>query len=322
MKTEEKILEILYKKSSYTSGKEIAASLGISRNSVWKAINKLKSSGYDISSSVNGYLMEKNIFDEYSIKKELKREHKLYLYKEESSSNTVAKKLCLSGEPEGSVVIVESQTNGRGRMGRSFLSSSENGLYMSIILRPQIPSDKCVNITVAGAVAVAQAIEELSEIVCQIKWVNDIYIKEKKCCGILTEAAINFESGMLDYAIIGIGVNLCPPKGGFDKEIEEIACGVYENEYPQGFKSKLCAAIVNNFFDHYELLTEKKYIKEYKDRSNIIGKDVDVYVGERVISGIAVDIDDNASLVVKDALGTLHIFNSGEARVRKQGKSL
>ncbi len=318
MGTKEKVLSTLYAKGCPVSGEQIAIALGVSRNSVWKAINALKADGYEISATSKGYCIESlKEFDEYAVKRYLKREHALHLYKEVSSSNTVAKELCQAGEKHGSVVIVESQTAGRGRMGRRFLSSSKNGLYMSIILRPQISADKCVNITAAAAVAVAQAIEKTSNVKTGIKWVNDIYVGDKKCAGILTEASIDFESGGVQYAVVGIGVNLCPPKGGFDKEIEEIACGVYENECPKGYKARLCGEIINNLFDQFERLEKRSYMAEYKAKSIIIGKSVDVYVGDSVVYGVVTDIDENANLIVTDKQGLTHTFNSGEARVRK-----
>ncbi len=322
MDTANKILNMLYKSGTFVSGEEMASALGLCRNSVWKAVNSLKRNGYDIVSSGNGYfLKDKSTFDEHNVGMHLKRSHEVYIYKKEDSSNNVAKRLCKEGAKEGTVVIVESQTAGRGRMGRSFLSDSENGLYMSVVLRPHISADKCVSITVAAAVAVAEAIEVLSQRECHIKWVNDIYIGDKKCCGILTEASVDFESGGLQYAILGIGVNLCPPVGGFDSAITEIACGIYEREYPCGFKSRLCAEIVNRFFDYYEHLEEKKYIDAYRQKSNIIGRKVDVYVGDRIISGVAMDVDENANLIVRDEDGKSHSFNSGEARVRKAEKN-
>jgi len=318
MKTKEKVLNVLHESEGPVSGEQIALELRVSRNSVWKAINSLRSQGYKISASPVGYsLCEMKEFDEYAIKRHLKGEHTLHIYKEESSSSTVAKRLCQEGEGHGAVVIVESQTAGRGRMGRSFLSSSENGLYMSIILRPKISADKCVNITAATAVAVSQAIEETSGVKTGIKWVNDIYVGDKKCAGILTEASIDIENGGVQYVVVGIGVNLCPPKGGFDKEIEEIACGVYEKEYPKGYKARLCAEIINNVFEMLENLEKRAYLAEYKAKSIIIGKDVDVYVGDRVVCGIATDIDENANLIVTDSQGLTYTFNSGEARVRK-----
>lgn len=317
METKKRVLEIL-SDGKNVSGSQIAKELGITRNSVWKAVNGLRAQGYRVDSLPTGYLLvaDENAFDEINISKSLKRKHKLYIYKKETSSNTVAKALCQRGEEEGTVVVVESQTEGRGRMGRSFLSSSENGLYMSIILRPKIQAEKCVNITVACAVAVAKAIEERSDVQCGIKWVNDIYIGNKKCCGILTEASLSLETGGLDYAVVGIGVNLCPPKGGFDKEIEDIACGIYENSYPCGFKAKLCASIINSFFDIYEEFDSREFIKEYKEKSIIIGKTVDVHVGDKTVCGVVTDIDENANLVVTDEKGKKHVFNSGEARVK------
>lgn len=318
MGTKEKVLNVLTDKGGPVSGEQIALVLGVSRNSVWKAINALKADGYEISATSKGYSLESaKEFDEYAVKRYLKREHTLHLYKEESSSNTVAKRLCQLGEQHGSVVIVESQTAGRGRMGRSFLSSSKNGLYMSVVLRPKISADRCVGITAAAAVAVALAIEKTSGVKTGIKWVNDIYVGDRKCAGILTEASIDFESGGVQYAIVGIGVNLCPPNGGFDKEIEEIACGVYEKECPYGYKAKLCAEIINNLFDLFERLDERTYMLEYKAKSIIIGKAVDVYIGDKLVCGIATDIDENANLVVTDSQGHIHSFNSGEARVRK-----
>ena len=328
MNTKESVLKILYNSSEAVSGEAIAKELGISRNSVWKAVNQLKKDGYTIHSVPNkGYLLiQEDILDECSIQKYLNKKARLYIYKKESSSNTVAKELCQRGEGEGSVVIVESQTNGRGRMGRSFISDGKNGLYMSIILRPKIQADKCVNITVMTAVSVLEAVEEVTGVPCQIKWINDIYINDKKCCGILTEASTDLESGSLHYAIVGIGINLCQPKGGFPQEIKDIACGIYEGEeYPKGTKAKLCAKIIDVFFKYYEEYNgneENNYIKKYKEKSNILGKSVDVYVGGSVVSGTAIDIDNSASLIVKDTQGKIHSFNSGEARVRAQGAKL
>ncbi len=318
MKTQEKVLNILYGKVGFVSGEQIALQIGVSRNSVWKAVNQLREKGYVITSGGGGYMLEnRDIFDKHTIARHLKREHEICIYKKEGSSNSIAKNMASDGAPEGTVVIVESQTQGRGRLGRSFLSSSENGLYMSIVLRPLIPVDECLNITVAGAAAVATAIEETSGVSCGIKWVNDIYINDKKCAGILTEASVDFENGRVQYAVIGIGVNLSPPKGGFDKEIEDIACGVYKNEHPSGYKAKLCAQIINNFFNLYERLEKKEYMSLYREKSIIIGKEVDVYVGDKIFCGTVVDVDRNANLMVKCENGEVRTFNSGEARVRK-----
>ena len=150
---------------------------------------------------------------------------------------------------------------------------------------------------------------------------NDIYINGKKCAGILSEAQLNFESGMLDYLVIGMGINITPPQGGFDDEISNIATSIYENNAPCGYKSQLLAEIINTFFDYYQRIDDKSFIDAYRNKSNLIGKAVDVYQGDKVISGVAVDIDNDARLIVK--VGDKIIpFNSGEARVREASKML
>ena len=253
------------------------------------------------------------------IRKYLKYDANIHIFDEISSSNTVAKELALEGAKEGTIVIALTQTNGRGRLGRGFISNCDNGLYMSIILRPDINPDECVSITVMASVAVLEAIEKTANISAQIKWVNDIYINERKICGILTEAKFS-KGDRLDYVICGIGINITPPQNGFNDEIKDIAGAIFANEAPLEYKEKLLAKIIDNFFKHYN--DKKDFMNTYREKSSIIGKDVDVYCGNSIISGIAVDINDNAELVVKKEDGEICVFNSGEARVRKSGEKL
>ena len=238
-----------------------------------------------------------------------------------ASTNDIAKNLAIKGEAHGSLVIAKSQTNGRGRMGRSFISSSENGLYFSFILRPRISADKSLNITVICAVALAKAIEETSGVGAKIKWVNDIYINEKKCAGILTEAQLNPNCTALDFCVVGVGVNVSTPKDGFNEEIKDIATAIYEKSAPCGYKTKLLEAFFKHFFKYYSEIESKEFMLEYKNRSNLIGKDVDVYVGEKITRGTVIDIDVDARLVVQTEDGEKS-FSSGEARVRSAGKRL
>lgn len=320
MNVKEKIINILNKNVGKTvSGEEIAKELGVTRNSVWKAINTLKKEGIDIKSSPNsGYILNSSVdvFTSESINSFLNKKRKILIYDEADSSNRIAKELATNGEDEGTVVIVKSQTSGKGRMGRSFISSSENGLYMTVILRPRILAKDALAITVLGAVAVSQAIEKTSGVDTQIKWVNDIYIGKKKVSGILCEAGFNFESGMLDYAVIGIGVNLLPPSEGFAPEISEIATSIYENNAPCGYKSRLCAEIINTFFEYYDRIYENDYLAKYKEKSNVLGKEIEIDVGGKRTTGIAVDIDESANLVIKTGEG-LKTFNSGDARIKR-----
>ncbi|MBQ4585362.1 MAG: biotin--[Clostridia bacterium] len=320
MKTKEKILEILNDNcGNCISGEEIARKLSITRNAVWKGINSLKKDGYDIESVANsGYVLNSNVelFSENTINKHLKTKRKIIIYEEIPSTNIEAKTLAQNGACEGDVVIAKSQSAGKGRMGRSFISNSENGLYMSIILKPHISLDKSVYITVLGAVAVLEAIEETSGKSCHIKWVNDIYINERKVSGILTEASIDFETSCLQYAILGIGINITPPENGFHKDIENIATSIYSSkECPKDYKSILCAKIIDKFFDGYKDLEKKKFIEKYRQKSMLIGKEIEVQVGNEITKGTAIDVDENAHLVVKTKDG-IRTFNSGEARAR------
>lgn len=250
----------------------------------------------------------------------LKHNIEIKAYDTVSSTNIVAKELAQNGAEEFTVVTAKSQTNGKGRLGRSFISNSENGLYMSMILRPNPSDDSCVHITALSAVAVLEAIKETSNISPSIKWINDIYINEKKVCGILAEAS--FDNSKLNHVIVGIGVNILPPKNGFDDSIKDIATSIYENESPSSYKELLCAKIIDKLIFYYQNIESKSYMRVYKENSNIIGKSVDVYRGNDIIKGIAIDINEKAELVVKTEKGDICVFNSGEARVRKQGDTL
>ena len=320
MTVKDKVLEMFETNiGENISGEEMAKKIGVSRNAVWKAVCRLREDGYHIlSSTKNGYvfLTDNDNFSAGSIRALTATECDIVMLDETASTNTVAKELAHGGANEATVIIAKKQSGGRGRMGRSFLSDSENGLYMTIILRPGISVAESTCITVIGAVATAEAIEQTSGKECKIKWVNDIFINDKKVCGILTEASADFESGSLDYAVIGIGVNIAPPKNGFPSEIKNIAGSVF-CDVPNGYKAKLAAKIIDNFFGYYFNINNKSYIKTYRKKSNIIGKEVGVYRGTEVIYGTVIDIDNEAAIVVKTDEG-IRKFTSGEARVRSK----
>lgn len=246
----------------------------------------------------------------------LKSKAEVIVYNELSSSNTEAKRLAKAGASEFTSVIALTQTSGKGRLGRSFISNSENGLYMSMILYPTLSPNKCVDITAMAAVAVLESIKSTAGVDAQIKWVNDVYVDDRKICGILTESSINSEG--FDYVICGIGVNITPPAGGFDDSIKDIAGAIFLKESPKCYKELLCASIIDNLIKYYADIENKTYIKIYRESSNIIGKNVDVYIGNEIIGGRVVDINDMAELVVKKENGEICVFNSGEARVRKR----
>ncbi len=252
--------------------------------------------------------------------KHLKNNVNILIYDTLPSSNITAKELAKDGYDEFTTVIAKSQNNGRGRLGRSFISNTENGLYMSVIFKPNLSPNQCVDITALASVAVLEAIEETSDTHPTIKWVNDIYINDKKVCGILTESS--FDNCKLSYVVVGIGINITPPENGFDDAIKDIATSIYANEAPQGYKELLCAKIIDKLIDYYSTIEEKSYMRVYREKSNIIGENVDVYRGNEIVNGIAIDINENAELIVKKENGEICVFNSGEARVRRSGACL
>ena len=202
------------------------------------------------------------------------------------STNTFLKKQ-VNCKEEGALVIAREQTAGRGRLGRTFVSQ-KNGLYMSLLLKPDF-SD-ILKITTMAAVAVSRATDKHKE--SKIKWVNDIYVDDKKVSGILTEGV--FEGGQLKGAILGIGVNLIKPEKGMDESIKDIADYIFEKD--TGVADQFVADIINNFFDIYK---SKEYVQEYQNKSYLTGKSVFFEKDNRTYSGIVTGIDGNCGLIVE-----------------------
>ena len=214
------------------------------------------------------------------------------------------------------LIIARSQSGGRGRLGRSFFSPN-GGLYMSLLLYPQSDITDVSLITSAAAVAVSRAIECVADVKCEIEWVNDIYIEGKKVCGILTEGQMRSD-GMLDYAILGIGVNLLPPTCGFPEDIASRAGSLFD-ELPTDTDNILAATIVNEFMLLYRSGLDKElFLDEYRSRSCLIGREIDVMriVGGEMKSAVAVGIDDNCRLVVRYDDGTTEALESGDVTIR------
>lgn len=230
------------------------------------------------------------------------------------STNVVARNFANDGAMQGTVVIAKRQTAGKGRLGRSFLSK-KGGVYFSVILRPKISPENTLFITIAAAVAVCRAIESVSDKKCEIKWVNDIYIDGKKVCGILTEGKIN-PDGTLNYAILGVGINLFLPKGGFPDELS-IAGAVFNKGFRQSrTKADVISKFINTFFEFYENLEQKQkeFIGEYRERSLLIGKRIAYTQNGETMTATVVEIDQNARLVVKKGEETVFL-TTGEVQI-------
>lgn len=318
---DEVLKELENNKGDYISGGQLADNLGVSRNSVWKAIKALEKTGYEINAIPNkGYcLAEKNdILSSYSIKQHLKNPHlDISVFSSVTSTNTILKEMAEQGAKEGTVIIAEEQTAGRGRTGKQFYSPKGTGIYISILLRPDIPAEESLFLTTSAAVATARAIEDVSDKRALIKWVNDIYLEDKKTCGILTEGAFNVETGKLDYAIVGIGINVCIPDGGFPDNIKDIATAIFDKQTDSiNKRSILIANLLDYFMEYYKDFKSKSYVKEYIERSMIIGKTITVIEGSKTSVAKAIDIDKNCRLKVQFEDGTTKWLSSGEVSTK------
>ena len=322
MSVKEELLPLLQDcGKNYLSGEDAARLLGVSRNAVWKAVSSLKNDGYNIEAVTNrGYRLVDNgdVLSPAEIENnltELKGKLCIEVKETVTSTNALLKEKAALGAKEGTVLIALKQTAGRGRFKRSFFSPIDSGIYMSILLRPSIPAENAVLITTAAAVAVAEAAENLSGRKTGIKWVNDVLIEGKKICGILTEASLNIESGTLDYAVIGIGLNVYEPKDGFPDEIRDIAGAIFK-EQSDGLRSKLTAAVLESFFKHYKDISERKYLKAYRERCIVLGKQINVITSSGTSSALALDIDENCHLRVKYPNGKETLLSSGEVSIK------
>jgi BirA family biotin operon repressor/biotin-[acetyl-CoA-carboxylase] ligase len=323
MELKEQVLETLEtNKGRYVSGNELAERYFVSRNAVWKAVKALQDEGHRIAAVTNkGYCLgaDSDILSKASVEKYLRKPgaFRVEVIKRTASTNLVLKERAAKGEPEGLVVAAEEQSGGRGRLGRSFYSPAGTGAYFSILLRPKVTADVATMLTAAAAAAVATAIEAVTGVEAVIKWVNDIYCRGKKVCGILTEGAFDMESGGMEYAVLGIGINVVPPEGGFPEELRSVVGAVFENGVPAPeTRSRLIAEVLNRFYAYYENLPGKPFLDEYKARSFVVGRDVDVIAGDTVRRARALAVDDQCRLMVRFEDGTQGALSSGEVSVR------
>lgn len=260
------------------------------------------------------------LFTEESIRGKLRHSDiPLQVYDTIDSTNTALKRMAPEGAPEGTCLLAKEQTAGRGRLGRSFYSPSGSGLYLSMLLRPQLLPISATHLTCAAAVAVCETIEDLTDRRPVIKWVNDIYVDGKKVCGILTEGALNSADGTLSYAIVGIGINLLAPEGGFPEEIARTAGAL---DVDPGIRSALSAGIIDRLLDLYEGMPEASFLEAYRQRSFLLGQPILVYplaggdIKGEPYPATVLSILPDFSLLVRLEDGTTRAISSGEVSVR------
>lgn len=319
---EEKILAYLGARPGKTvSGAQMAEAFGVSRNAVWKGVKRLQEKGVDIASRERaGYILEevRDILIPDRVKAYLPKDHPFQFHYESApaSTNDIAKQLAEEGAPAGTVVLADSQSAGKGRMGRSFFSPAGTGIYFSLIFRPQEDPALSGLLTVAAAVAVAEAAERASGQAIGIKWVNDCFVGKRKFSGILTEAALSMEDLSLRYAVVGVGVNVTEPEEGFPMEIADSAGALFPAGSPMADRrAKLTANILQGLWRYGQDLAARPFLKEYEKRLNMLHVPLTVYQGKEIFRAKALGIDEKARLIVEDEGGQKHILSGGEIRL-------
>ena len=240
----------------------------------------------------------------------------LYYFDTIDSTNTRAKEMAAQGAPHGTVLIADSQTGGRGRMGRSFHSPAGCGIYLSMLLRPQHPAKDLMHLTCATAVAASDGIQAATGLRPGIKWTNDLVVGKKKLGGILTELSLD-GSGNVDYAVIGIGVNCSQDTKDFPKEIRQIATSL---QLATG-KSIDRAAVIGQLLVALQHMSENlqnsaEILRAYRANCITIGQEISLVRGEEIRHGKALDVDDEGALVVEFCDGVTQSVQSGEVSVR------
>lgn len=323
MTTKEKILELFEKnRDTFFSGETIARKLSLSRAAVWKAVKVLRQEGYAIEAVTNkGYCLSSltDILSAQGIRKYMRpeiRDTQICVVKSASSTNALVREKAHAGAKQGYAVLADEQTEGRGRLGRSFFSPKDTGIYMSLLLRPEnYEAKQAVRMTTMAAAAMCEAVEAVSDEQASIKWVNDIFVRGKKVCGILTEGSFNLENGLLDYAVLGLGINVYPPENGFPAELDKVAGAVFQQKQSD-MKNHLAAEFLNRFYGYYTAPDQKDYVEGYQKRSLVIGRQVTLSSAGGPENALVTGIDDECRLLVRYSDGREGCYASGEISIR------
>lgn len=307
-------------KGKSVSGSRIAEQLGVTRASVNKAVTALRAEGFCIDAVTNrGYMLteESGAVSSAQLEAFLNTStlgQKIYVLDTVDSTNNYAKRLAAEGECEGTLVTAKHQSAGRGRLGREFISQRDAGVYFSLLLRPTMCIDEALLLTSAAAVAVCRAVDALAGVRTEIKWVNDVCLGGKKLCGILTEAASGFESGGIEYVVVGIGINVANVP--LDDTIKSIATSILANTDKTINKNELIACVVNELEKIYRTIGSREFMSEYRERSCVIGRTVNAIRAGVSREVFAEGIDDDGALVVINENGEREHISSGEVSIR------
>ncbi|HFI0054100.1 TPA: bifunctional biotin--[acetyl-CoA-carboxylase] ligase/biotin operon repressor BirA [Streptococcus suis] len=305
MKTYQKIYLLLKEKEDYISGEDLAQELGISRTSIWKAIRQLEAHGLTIEAARNrGYkLAEGDLLLPDLISQELQLP--VHLNADSDSTQLDAKQGIEAGHTSPALYLAPYQNKAKGRFGRPFYASKSGGIYMSLRLSPNVPFLEFKPYTILAAAAVVKALQSLCDLDIQIKWVNDIYLGQKKVAGILTEAISSMENQRVTDVIIGVGINV--HIDDFPKELRQSAGNLFD-DHPPFTRNQLITAIWKAFLE----TDDKELIALYKEKSLVVGQQVSFVENQVEFKGTAIAVTDTGNLVIQLDNGKAKIISSGE----------
>jgi len=325
MTTDAKILSALRENPDGVSGAQFAEQLKISRAAVWARIEELRQLDYGIEAGPHfGYrlvsspdaLHADDLLARLGKTKVIGRD--IRVFEQTTSTNDVIEKLARDGVKEGVVVFAESQTKGRGRLGRKWISPAHKGLWFSILLRPDLRPQETTQLTVASATALRRAIQSETGLKPEIKWPNDILIGGKKVAGILTE--LSAELDKVRYVILGIGIDVNLDAGEFPAELKKIATSLKIETGETVSRAELAVAILRNLDEDYACVCGHFFADvadEWEENCATIGKSVAVQIGERKIRGRAESLDDDGALLLRTEHGHLERITGGDVTLEK-----
>ncbi len=307
------------------SGAELADQLGVSRAAVWARIEELRALGYEIQASPHEGYRLRNVPDVLHaddllavLNPGMVIGRDIRVFQETTSTNDVVDKLGRDGVKEGVVVFAESQTKGRGRLGRNWVSARGKGLWFSVLLRPPLPPQAATQITVASATAMARALRGVAGLRVEIKWPNDILLNGRKLCGILTEMTAELDK--INFMVLGIGVNVNFHANDFPPELRKIATSI-QNETGQTLRrSDVASAILGELDADYARVRSGQFeaiADEWEANCTTIGQNVEIACGNRVVLGRAESLDSEGALLVRTQHGHLERIIGGDVTLRK-----
>lgn len=321
---DEILIELKNHTEDYLSGEELSIKLQVSRTAVWKYINQLKAMGYAIDSQTKkGYKLLKSPDSllPYEIKEGLKTEFvgcEIVFLEKVDSTNLYAKRIAEKGFCDGTVILADEQLKGKGRLGRTWVSPKDKGIWMSIMLKPNISPSQAAKVTLLTACAVNSAIMQTCGLEAKIKWPNDIVYNGKKLCGILTEMSAELDE--INYLIIGIGINVNLDKADFSEELCSTATSIKIEKGINVSRKSLVKDILSYFETYYKVFLKtgsiSQFLTEYREKSAVIGREVSVISSKAQLKGKVLDISDEGQLLIQLEDGTIKEIISGEVSVR------